>query len=96
VNFNGFRHAVPGEQDGFFQFSGIRENKKLAHHPFVVFHNDHVAICDSARTLMEASPGLGRDSPVGRQWRSDFFHFKVADLIAHVALIPAKEYQSSS
>jgi hypothetical protein len=34
MNFNGFRHAVPGEEDGFFQLSGIRESKKLSHHPF--------------------------------------------------------------
>ena len=28
----------------------------------------------------------------GGRWRSDFFHFKVADLIAHIVLVPAKEY----
>jgi uncharacterized membrane protein len=47
MTFNGFRHAIPGETDGFFQLSGIRESKKLSHHPFIVFHNDQVAICDS-------------------------------------------------
>ena len=93
MNFNGFRHAIPGETDGFFQLSGIRENKKLPHHPFVVFHNDQVAICDSAQRLIEAWPP---DADViaqwGGQWRSDFFHFKVADLIAHIAIVPTKEH----
>ena len=93
MTFEGFRKATPGEEDGYFHLSGMRESSRLSHHPFIVFNDEAVSLCDSPKKLItEYPPDADVLAQWGGQWRSDFFHFKVADLIAHIALIPKQDY----
>ncbi len=93
IKFNGFRRDV----EDFFAKSGIRERKKLSHHPFLVFLEDKneisVEIVDSPRALLEGYPD---DTKVAGQWEgrwsSDFFQFTVGEFKKFIKKNPAETY----
>ena len=69
--------------DDYFKLSGIREYKKLNHTPFIVLNNDTIELCFNAKDLIENY--LPETKVLGQwegRWRSDFFSFRISDLIA--------------
>ena len=80
--------------DEYFELSGIRECKKLSHHPFLVLNENTIEICDNAKDLIEK---YSKWTPVIAQWEgkweSDFFYFLITDLIDFIKKNPKKDYQ---
>lgn len=79
--------------EDYFQLSGVRECKKLSHHPFVVFTGDFIEIVYSAVELVN---NFSDDVEVIAQWggnyKSDFFKFTVGDFKRHIAKNPKENY----
>jgi hypothetical protein len=82
--------------EDYFRLSGIREQKKLAHTPFLAFLVSRdaveVKIVESARALLDYPD----ETPVMAQWRgqwkSDFFQFSVRDLRHYIKQHPPETY----
>lgn len=92
--FNDFRLDI----DDFFELSGVRESKKLSHHPFIVFNSHRgdkpqAEICEDMKTLIEKYED---DCAVIAQWqgkwRSDFFLFTIAQVKEYILDHPKQTY----
>ena len=59
MEFEGFRTSL----DDYFKLSGIRENRKLSHHPFVVF--------DELKWKKEAKAEIARIKKFSPLWEKD-------------------------
>ncbi len=87
---------VRTEVQSYFHLSGIRETKRLSHHPFIVFteaEDIKVEIIDSAKELLEKYPDETKVlAQWGGQWSSDFFTFTVGQLREFIKNNPKEEY----
>lgn len=72
-----------GIQDYFSQ-SGVMGYSELKHTPFVVFNGKSVELCFNAKSLIENyKPNTDVIGQWTGKWRSDFFKFKVKDVIEY-------------
>ena len=89
IQFEGFRDDL----EDYFKLSGIRECKKLVHHPFIVIEKEKVSIVNNPKNLLE---GFADDVDVIGQWegkwQSDFFYFKVGQFRKYIQENPAKPW----
>ena len=76
----------------FFRLSGILEDIKLTHTPFIVFLPEYggiqVKIIDRAKDLLKLPDDIQVMAQWKGQWRSNFFQFKVGDLRRYLAENP--------
>ena len=73
-----FRHDL----DDYFRLSGVREWTKLSHTPFIVLNDGQIELCFNMKNLLEKYPP--ETEVIGQwkgEWRSDFFHYTIQDLI---------------
>ncbi len=79
------------DTDEYFRYSGIRSQKRLKHHPFLVFVcSDEVEVCivDNIKTLLEYSDDVQVMSQWEGEYKSDFFQFTVGELRNFIAENP--------
>jgi hypothetical protein len=80
----------------FFSLSGIRESRKLSHHPFIVFIEKKdeiiVEIVDSPARLIEFPASTKVMAQWGGKWASDFFQFTAGDLKEYIRQNPKESY----
>lgn len=88
INKEQFRTDI----DEYFKLSGIREYSKLNHTPFIVL-GDKIELVFSAKELVE---NFKPETEIISQWRgnynSDFFYFRVSDLIDYISKNPKQDY----
>jgi hypothetical protein len=85
-----FRH----DTKDFFNLSGLREHKKLNHTPFIVLNGETIEICKNANELIENySPNTQVLKQWKGEWSSDFFAFKIKELIDFIKENPKQSYQ---
>ena len=80
----------------YFSLSGIRETRRLSHHPFLIFIEDknvvRVDIVDNAKELLTLPDTTKVMAQWGGKYSSDFFQFTVADFRKYIELNPKKDY----
>lgn len=80
----------------YFKLSGIREYKKLAHTPLLLFavagDTVEVNIVDNAKALLEYPDEVKVMGQWQGQYRSDFFQFKVGDFRRYVTEYPPEKH----
>ena len=77
----------------YFKLSGIREFRKLSHNPFIVLNNGVIELCRNAGELIDNYPPETEVIAQWKgQWSSDFFYFKVEDLIEYIKKNPKEDY----
>lgn len=82
--------------DDLFSKSDIRSCKERSHTPFLIVNFDEkkIELCDSPIKLIN---DYSDDTDVivqwRGQWRSDFFYFKIGELIDYIAKNPKESYQ---
>jgi hypothetical protein len=88
------------DYDRYFSLSGIRENRRLNHYPFIVFNVNQsknelkVEIVHSIKELLEQyTDEVQVMAQWAGQWRSDFMQFNVGDLRQYIKENPKKDYQ---
>jgi hypothetical protein len=82
--------------DEFFRLSGIRETKRLNHHPLLIFMvtgaTVRVVIESDPRRLLEYPADTRVMAQWGGQWRSDFFQFTVGQFRDYVSANPPQKH----
>ena len=81
--------------DDYFALSGVLEFKKLKHTPFIVFlegtDSVEIKIVDNKNELL-SYPGNTKVMGQWRgQWSSDFFKFKISDVIDYIRMKGGKK-----
>ena len=95
---NNMKVMTSGRTDlnDYFKLSGIRELKKLAHTPFLVFivagDTVEVRIIDNAKNLLEYADEIQVMGQWEGQYRSDFFQFQVRDFRRYVTENPPEKH----
>lgn len=82
--------------EDYFRLSGMRENKKNPHHPFLVFDTRNrkiqVKIIENPVELLSFSDGTKVMAQWSGRWRSDFFQFTIGQLKKFISENPAQSY----
>lgn len=79
--------------EDYMRLSGVREEKKLSHYPFLVVNGDSFEVCKNLKKLLDTYPDhILVVTQWQGQWNSDYFAFTVGDIRRYVTANPPDEY----
>ena len=72
------------DKDDFYKISGLFDGSALNHHPFIVFNDGIVELCENSKNLLLYPPETVVLGQWQGNWSSDWFKFTVADYMAYL------------